>query len=69
MSAGSLQVRIFAPTAIPIKLVPLNAENTLVWNTLIWEAMKVKWFKLAYLLYMDVSFEQLSVRQTRRLLP
>ena len=53
-----------------LKNSPLDAQNTPVWNTLIWEAMKVKRFKLAYSLYVDVSFLRslfLSVRATFRL--
>ena len=33
---------------------PLVAQNTPVWNTLIWETMKVQRYKLAYTLYIDV---------------
>ncbi len=38
-----------------LKNSPLDAQNTPVWNTLIWEAMKAKRFKVAYELYIDVS--------------
>ena len=38
-----------------LKNAPLDAQNTPVWNTLIWEAMKAKRFKLGYELYVDVS--------------
>ena len=38
-----------------LKNAPLDAQNTPVWNTLIWEAMKAKRFKLGYELYIDVS--------------
>lgn len=37
-----------------LKNSPLDAQNTPVWNTLIWEAMKLKRYKLAYSLYVDV---------------
>jgi hypothetical protein len=37
-----------------LKNAPLDAQNTPVWNTLIWACMKVKRFKLAYQLYVDV---------------
>jgi len=44
-----------------LKNSPLAAQNTPAWNTLIWETMKVKRYKLAYSLYTDVcrlsSFE------------
>jgi len=38
-----------------LKNAPLDAQNTPVWNTLIWECMKSKRFKLAYQLFVDVS--------------
>ncbi|KAJ7507804.1 pentatricopeptide repeat-containing protein [Mycena galericulata] len=38
-----------------LKNAPLAAQNTPVWNTLIWECMKAKRFKLAYDLFIDVS--------------
>jgi hypothetical protein len=38
-----------------LKNAPLDAQNTPVWNTLIWECMKAKRFKLAYQLFIDVS--------------
>jgi hypothetical protein len=38
-----------------LKNAPLAAQNTPVWNTLIWECMKAKRFKLAYQLFIDVS--------------
>ncbi|KXN86267.1 hypothetical protein AN958_10129 [Leucoagaricus sp. SymC.cos] len=34
---------------------PLDAQNTPVWNTLIWETMKAKRYKLAYSLYVDMK--------------
>lgn len=37
-----------------LKNSPLDAQNTPVWNTLIWEAMKAKRYKLGYSLYVDV---------------
>lgn len=37
-----------------LKSSPLDAQNTPVWNTLIWEIMKAKRYKLAYSLYIDV---------------
>jgi len=37
-----------------LKNSPLAAQNTPAWNTLIWETMKVKRYKLAYSLYTDV---------------
>ena len=37
-----------------LKNAPLDAQNTPVWNTLIWECMKAKRFKLAYQLFIDV---------------
>jgi hypothetical protein len=38
-----------------LKNSPLDAQNAPVWNTLIWEAMKARRFKVAYELYIDVS--------------
>jgi hypothetical protein len=37
-----------------LKNAPLDAQNTPVWNTLIWECMKAQRFKLAYQLFVDV---------------
>lgn len=37
-----------------LKNAPLDAQNTPVWNTLIWECMKAKRFKLAYQIFIDV---------------
>ena len=39
-----------------LKNAPLDAQNTQVWNTLIWEALKAKRFKLSYQLFIDVSY-------------
>ena len=38
-----------------LKNAPRDAMNTIVWNTMLWEAMKVSRFQLAYSLYIDVS--------------
>ncbi|KAF9009071.1 hypothetical protein BDQ17DRAFT_1219986, partial [Cyathus striatus] len=38
-----------------LKNAPLDAQNTQVWNTLIWECMKHKRFKLGYQLYVDLK--------------
>ncbi|KAJ6485005.1 pentatricopeptide repeat-containing protein [Mycena vitilis] len=38
-----------------LKNAPLAAQNTAVWNTLIWECMKAKRFKLAYELFIDMK--------------
>ena len=38
-----------------LKNAPLDAQNTQVWNTLIWEALKVQRFQLSYQLFVDVS--------------
>ncbi|KAF7355304.1 Pentatricopeptide repeat-containing protein [Mycena sanguinolenta] len=38
-----------------LKNAPLAAQNTPVWNTLIWESMKAKRFKLAYDLFIDMK--------------
>ncbi|KAJ6599072.1 pentatricopeptide repeat-containing protein [Mycena vulgaris] len=38
-----------------LKNAPLAAQNTPVWNTLIWECMKVRRFKLAYDLFVDMK--------------
>ena len=40
---------------VMLKNAPLDAQNTQVWNTLIWEALKVNRYQLAYQLYIDVS--------------
>lgn len=37
-----------------LKNSPLDAQNTPVWNTLIWECMKATRYKLAYQLFIDV---------------
>lgn len=44
-----------------LKNAPLDAQNTPVWNTLIWESMKAKRFKLAYDLFIDVSVAAIPV--------
>jgi hypothetical protein len=38
-----------------LKNTPLDAQNTQVWNTLIWEALKAKRFQLSYQLFIDVG--------------
>ncbi|GLB33804.1 putative PPR repeat family protein [Lyophyllum shimeji] len=38
-----------------LKNSPRDAQNTPVWNTLIWESMKAKRFNLAYQLYTDMK--------------
>ncbi|PFH52719.1 hypothetical protein AMATHDRAFT_139360 [Amanita thiersii Skay4041] len=38
-----------------LKNSPLGSQNTPVWNTLIWEVMKAKRYKLAYQLYVDMK--------------
>ncbi|KAG6814175.1 hypothetical protein H0H92_000851 [Tricholoma furcatifolium] len=38
-----------------LKNSPRDAQNTQVWNTLIWECMKVKRFTLSYKLYTDMK--------------
>ncbi|KAJ7180080.1 pentatricopeptide repeat-containing protein [Mycena crocata] len=38
-----------------LKNAPLAAQNTPVWNTLIWETMKARRFKLAYDLFIDMK--------------
>lgn len=38
-----------------LKNAPRDAMNTVVWNTMLWEALKVSRFQLAYSLYVDVS--------------
>lgn len=37
-----------------LKNAPLDAQNSQVWNTLIWECLKGKRFQLAYQLFVDV---------------
>lgn len=46
---------------VMLKNAPLDAQNTQVWNTLIWEALKVNRYQLAYQLYIDVSFVYIIV--------
>jgi hypothetical protein len=38
-----------------LKSAPADAQNTPVWNTIIWECMKARKYSLAYKLYVDVS--------------
>ncbi|XP_006460094.1 hypothetical protein AGABI2DRAFT_202788 [Agaricus bisporus var. bisporus H97] len=38
-----------------LKTSPLDAQNTPVWNTLIWEALKARRYKVAYSLYVDMK--------------
>ncbi|KAG6817402.1 hypothetical protein H0H87_009046 [Tephrocybe sp. NHM501043] len=38
-----------------LKSTPRDAQNTQVWNTLIWECMKAKRFNLSYQLYTDMK--------------
>ncbi|TFK75914.1 hypothetical protein BDN72DRAFT_831351 [Pluteus cervinus] len=38
-----------------LKNAPLDASNTAVWNTLIWECMKARKFTVAYKLYVDMK--------------
>ena len=41
-----------------LKNAPLDAQNTIVWNTMISLTMNLKHFKLAYQLYIDVRTAQ-----------
>jgi hypothetical protein len=41
---------------VMLKNAPLDAQNTPVWNTLIWECMKARRFQLSYQLFVDVRF-------------
>ncbi|KAF8974568.1 hypothetical protein BDZ97DRAFT_1774343 [Flammula alnicola] len=38
-----------------LKNAPLDAQNTPVWNTLIWESLKAKRYQLAYQLFVDMK--------------
>ncbi|KDR83746.1 hypothetical protein GALMADRAFT_219578 [Galerina marginata CBS 339.88] len=38
-----------------LKNAPLDAQNTPVWNTLIWETLKAKRFQLGYQLFVDMK--------------
>jgi len=38
-----------------LKNAPLDAQNAPVWNTLIWQCMKARRFKLGYQLFIDVK--------------
>lgn len=38
-----------------LKNSPRDAMNAVVWNTIIWEALKRQRFQLAYKLYVDVG--------------
>lgn len=49
--AGALE-----PSITMVQNAPLDAQNTIVWNTLISEALKVKRYAVAYKLYTDVSY-------------
>lgn len=44
-----------------LKSSPLDAQNTPVWNTLIWECMKAKRFKLGYQLFIDVCHDSSEI--------
>lgn len=44
-----------------LKSSPLDAQNTPVWNTLIWECMKAKRFKLGYQLFIDVRHDSSDI--------
>ena len=48
--AGKVEDAIFM-----LKNAPLDAQNTQVWNTMIWETLKVGRYSLAYQLFVDVS--------------
>lgn len=43
-----------------LKNAPLDAQNTIVWNTMISESMKQRRYKLAYQLYIDVRTGSVS---------
>jgi hypothetical protein len=45
-----------------LKNAPLDAQNTPVWNTLIWECMKAKRFRVAYRLFIDVCVVTAAVK-------
>lgn len=56
-----------------LKNAPLDAQNTQVWNTMIWETLKAARYSLAYQLYIDVcpvlshvSHPDLSLKMKRR---
>ncbi|KAF8204970.1 pentatricopeptide repeat-containing protein [Pholiota molesta] len=40
---------------VMLKNAPLDAQNTPVWNTLIWEALKISRYQLAYQLFIDMK--------------
>jgi hypothetical protein len=44
-----------------LKGAPLDAQSTPVWNTLIWQCMKARRFKLAYQLFVDVRHTAVCV--------
>ncbi len=48
-----------------LRTSPRDAQNTIVWNGLIWEAMKLHRHQLAWLLYVDVRFQSYSLRNYR----
>lgn len=53
---------------VMLENAPLDAQNTQVWNTMIWETLKAKRYSLAYQLYIDVRpipFHSLLVGLTR----
>lgn len=43
-----------------LKNMPRDAQNTAVWNSLMWECMKDKRFQTAYQLYVDVGHRFLN---------
>ncbi|KAF9534332.1 pentatricopeptide repeat-containing protein [Crepidotus variabilis] len=49
-SEGKIDEAVFM-----LKNAPLDAQNTPVWNTMIWEAMKAHRYSLAYQLYIDLK--------------
>jgi thioesterase domain-containing protein len=42
---------------VMLENAPLDAQNTQVWNTMIWETLKAKRYSLAYQLYIDVRLD------------
>jgi len=45
-----------------LKSAPRDAQNTPVWNTLIWECMKAERYQLGYQLYTDVSYRPFTCK-------
>lgn len=50
-----------------LKNAPLDAQNSQVWNTLIWECLKGKRFQMGYQLFVDVRSSFFYIKKNPRL--